>query len=53
MYNAYPYFFLKNLGKKVRIIHSKIHFNIIFFSKTYTKYFLNENLLHIFKCTGS
>ena len=24
MYNAHPYFFLKNLGKKVHIIHGKI-----------------------------
>ena len=26
MYNVHPYFSLKNLGKKVRIIHSKIWF---------------------------
>ena len=28
MYNAHPYFPLKNLGKKVHIIHGKIQYNI-------------------------
>ena len=28
MYNAHPYFSLKNLGKKVHIIHDKIRYSI-------------------------
>ena len=30
MYNAHPYFPLKNLGKKVRIIHGKIRWSLGF-----------------------
>ena len=38
MYNAHPYFSLKNLGKKVHIIHGKIQY--IFLSQMLLKTFV-------------
>ena len=42
MYNEHPYFPQKNLGKKVRIIHGKIHKLVALISNVFLTFFQEQ-----------